>query len=284
MSQQLQKTIKPRRPILRYHGGKWRLASWIISYFPKHTRYVEPYCGAANILLKKDRVHAEIINDLNDEVINLFKVLQCHWSRFEVANLVKNTPYASNILTQAQNYNNPSTFGDEIEMAVRFLVRSHMGFNVAALNTGFRSNSTRKGSLPVHNWRDFPPIIKQVGARLQGVIIYNEPAITTMERHDCEDTLHFIDPPYLPETRSSTSKYVNDMDEVDHLALLEAITRLKGMVVLCGYKSALYTRVLEEGYGWKRVEKQTFTAQKTKRTECLWLNPHCQKRLLEVKQ
>ena len=66
----------PWRPALRYHGGKWRLAPWIIGHFPAHKIYCEPFCGAASVLLRKPRSRIEIINDLDSEVTNLFQILR----------------------------------------------------------------------------------------------------------------------------------------------------------------------------------------------------------------
>ena len=64
------------RPAMRYLGGKWRLAPWIISHMPAHRTYTEPFGGAASVLLRKPRVHAEIYNDLDGEIANLFRVLR----------------------------------------------------------------------------------------------------------------------------------------------------------------------------------------------------------------
>lgn len=64
------------RPAIRYHGSKFRLAPWIVGFFPEHVTYVEPFGGGAGILLRKPVVNTEIYNDLDSDVVNFFSVLR----------------------------------------------------------------------------------------------------------------------------------------------------------------------------------------------------------------
>ena len=80
------------RPLLRYHGGKWLLAPWIISHFPAHRVYVEPFGGAASVLIRKERSYAEVYNDLDSEVVNLFRVLRAQPD--DLVHAIELTPFA----------------------------------------------------------------------------------------------------------------------------------------------------------------------------------------------
>ncbi len=87
-------TTAVKRPILRYHGGKFKIGPWIISHFPEHRNYVEPYGGGGSVLLRKDRSYAEVYNDLDGEIVNLFQVLRNPAQGRELIRLVYLTPYA----------------------------------------------------------------------------------------------------------------------------------------------------------------------------------------------
>lgn len=119
---------KPTRPVLRWHGGKWNLAPWIISHFPDHKVYVEPFGGAASVLIRKHRSHAEIYNDLDNEVVNLFRVLRSDRAD-ELAELLRLTPFAAEEFFTAYE-----TSCDPVERARRTIVRSYMGFGSNAVH------------------------------------------------------------------------------------------------------------------------------------------------------
>ena len=259
----------PKRPVLRWHGGKWMLAPWIISHFPKHRVYVEPFGGAGSVLMRKPRAYAEVWNDLDGHVVNLFQVLRSDRAD-ELVRQLRLTPFSS--VEFAESYQHHD---DAVERARRLVIRSFMGFgsNGHSRQTGFRANSNRSGSTPAHDWANYPDALATIIERLRGVVILNRRAADVMAAHDGADTLHYVDPPYVFETRADLGKdYAHELTDDDHAALLEQLLHLKGMVILSGYPSALYDDALSS---WARVERVALADGARQRTEVLWINPAC---------
>lgn len=262
----------PQRPALRWHGGKWRLAPWIIAHLPPHRIYVEPFGGAASVLLRKPRSYAEIYNDLDGEVVGLFRVLRDPVLAEQLEQQLRCTPFARSEWLAAYDW-----CADPVEQARRLIVRSFMGYGSDAtrrdLTTGFRSNSNRSGTTPAQDWRNYPDLLHRLTARLQGVVIENRPAAEIMAKHDAPDVLHYVDPPYVPSTRNISHRrhgYNHELTEPDHHVLLRQLRALRGAVVLSGYPHPLYDETLAD---WQRVERKAHADGARERTEVLWLNP-----------
>lgn len=265
----------PRRPALRYMGGKWRLAPAIIRHFPPHRIYVEPYGGGASVLLRKPRSYAEIYNDLDEEIVGLFRVLRDPVQGEQLVRLLALTPFARDEFELTYQ-----TVDDPVEMARRLVARSFMGHGSTAValrrKTGFRADSNRSGSTPAMDWTNLPESLAEICQRFMGVVIENRPAIDIMRRFDGPDTLIYADPPYLHDTRSRKRvkgalehAYKHEMSEADHVELLAFLRECQSAVVLSGYPHPLYDETLDD---WQRVVMPALADGARARTEVLWIN------------
>lgn len=262
--------MKPTRPILRYPGGKWQIAEWVRSFFPPHVCYVEPFGGAASVLLQKDRAEVEIYNDLDDDVVRLFHVLRNPILAESLRRQVVMTPYAAAEFRQAHT---PSE--DPVEHARRLTVRSFMGHGSSGGSTA-KKTGFRRAYIGNHNaatdWAGWPDHIPAIVDRLRGVVIENRPAEEVIEHYDTPETLFYVDPPYVADTRPSGALYKHELTDAGHVSLAETLHRVAGMVVLSGYPSPLYDRL----YGdWKRFERPHRADSRADRTEVVWLNNNC---------
>jgi len=268
------------RPVLRYHGGKWKLAPWVISHFPPHLTYVEAFGGAASVLLQKPRVGGEVYNDLDLDVVNVFRVLRDPDLAAQLQHRLLLTPFSREDLSAAYL---PAS--DLVDGAAKMIVRSFFGFGSASMTrmhvTGFRSSNKRSrgfSTTPAVEWSDWPYSIPLFVDRFRGVVVENRDAVEVMTQHDAPSTLHYCDPPYVQSSRSSLVGrtgsrghfYRCDMDDAGHERLAACLAGLKGMVIVSGYRTPLYERLYG---GWTAVETQTFADGARPRTEVLWLNP-----------
>lgn len=256
-----------RRPIIRYHGGKWKLADWIASYLPAHRIYVEPFGGAASVLLRKPRSYAEIYNDLDAELVNLFRVARDEGDRLRRA--LELTPFARDEFRLSYECHD-----DPVEQARRTVARAFMGFGTNSHNrpTGFRAVSNASGTTAAHDWRNYPAAFTAIVQRLQGVVIENRDALEVMSAQDGPDTVFYVDPPYVPATRDRGWDYRFEMTPEDHEKLAVFLHSLKGGVVLSGYACELYDLLYAD---WRQVMARAYADGGTVRTEVLWLSPRC---------
>ena len=263
------------RPALRYYGGKWRTAPWILSHFPPHKCYVEPFGGAASVLIQKERSRIEVYNDLNSDVVSYFRVLREQPEALSRA--IHLTPYAREEYDLATS---GEDVADPIERARRFLVwswqsqyfkmRSKSGWR--AINNDLRSQS------PAADWANMNHL-NAVAERFRKVQIEHGPALEVIERYDSPETLFYVDPPYVLDTRVDRAAYIHEMTDSDHAKLASALHAAKGSVVLSGYRSDLYEVLYNDWWSASTTSRINSPSGAKLATETIWTNAEAQRRL-----
>jgi DNA adenine methylase len=266
--------MKPR-PILRYHGGKWLLALWIISHLGPHSVYVEPFGGAASVLLRKERSRVEVYNDLWGTVVNVFRVLRDPEKADQLARMLYLTPFARAEFEQVTVKGLEEL--SDVEQARRTILRSFAGFGSASTNgdhaTGFRAVSAKSSKKAALNWANYPEQIGGFVERLRGVIIENRPAIDVIRQHDSPQTFFYLDPPYPHCTRNmqrGNAMYAHELTDKDHMDLAGVVHKVAGMVIISGYDCELYRDLFGH---WTQFEMNHIVDGGNRRVERIWLNP-----------
>lgn len=258
------------RPSLRYYGGKFSLAPWIIDHFPGNYRelhYIEPYGGSAAVLLRKEPSLHETYNDLSGDLVTFFRVLRDRPR--ELMDRLRVTPYA-----RAEYQMSFFEAENDLETARRFFVRHWQSIPGAADRPGWkvqRDPSGRYGSAPGGFIRALENLY-HIAGRLRAVQIENIPALDLIRKADSPGSLFYIDPPYLSETRAAPRSYSFELSEEDHRELGETLGSLSGYAILSGYESSLY-RDLYGARGWIPQARKVRTNSNGKAEEILWLNP-----------
>lgn len=253
--------------VIKYPGAKWALANWIIEHFPPHHSYLEPFFGSGAVLFTKNRSPIETVNDLDDDVINLFEWIRTDPER--LANAIHWTPYAREVYDRAWAAQYTET--DSFQRAVDFYARMMMGhgFRTTGEKVGWKNDiQGRETAWAARYWCETPKIIFQAAERLRGVQIEKRPAAELITRFNYPNVLVYADPPYLLKTRHG-KQYKHEMSDKDHRNLLDVLLAHRGPVLLSGYESDLYNDALR---GWHRDEAMTIAQTSTKRREVLWMN------------
>jgi DNA adenine methylase len=220
--------------------------------------------------MTKPRVYGEYINDLDNEIVNLFRVLQDKQQASELIRLLTLTPFARAEFDRAYRTDTPV---DPIARACRLCILSYMGFSSCAATgyrTGFRCRSFRTRSTPARDWMNYPEHLWKVVDRLRGVTVENCPALEFIRLIDTPETLFYVDPPYLACTRTISNAYRREMTDAEHISLAAALHDISGMAVISGYDSKLYRNLYAN---WTIYTKLTRGDGQNPRTECLWVSP-----------
>lgn len=250
--------------VLKYPGAKNRLAPWICEYIPDHKVYLEPYFGSGAIFFNKVPARIETLNDLDGNVVNYFKVIR--ENQRELAYQLECTPYSRDEYYRACESDPEDT---DIEKARKFAVRCWQGFGCSNLyRNGFRSSQQSRSPHTTKEWRGLPERLAAAHERILNAQIENLPAAELIRRYDTEDVFMYVDPPYLHGTRKNYL-YRYEMQNIEHVELLQLLAEHPGKVLLSGYDNDLYNDMLP---GWNKVQKKTQAEAGISRTETLWMN------------
>ncbi len=208
------------QPIIPWIGGKRRLAEQIIPLFPDHICYVEPFCGAAAVFFNKQPSKAEVLNDVNGELINLYRVVKHHLEEF-----VRQFKWAftSRQIYEWHKMTVPETLTD-IQRAARFFYLQKLSFGGKVQGQTFGTSTT---SPPRLNLLRLEEDLSQAYLRLSEATIEHLTWSACIKRYDRPHTLAFCDPPYW-----ETEGYGVDFPMAEYEAMAELARTMQGTMII----------------------------------------------------
>jgi DNA adenine methylase len=266
---------------LKTHGGKHYLASKIVPLMPAHKHYCEPFAGGLSVLLAKDHAGiSECVNDISGPLTAFWQTLMNPELFADFLRKVQGMPVSEELFQNADDclYAWPENKVDTVTLAVAFFVVARQ--SLAGRGKDFAPLSktrTRRGmNEQASAWLTAIEGLPAVHQRMQRVVVLNRCALEVIKTQDSYGTLFYLDPPYLPSTRSARKVYQYEMSEGDHLTLLNVLTTIKGRFLLSGYRSDLYDdHTAAHGWNWVdfKVPNNSAGGKKKRRmVERVWMN------------
>ncbi len=261
-------------PPFAYFGGKTTLAHRIVGMLPPHRHYVEPFAGSLAVLLAKTPAPYETVNDLDQHLMTFWRVLRDRAP--ELAERCWLTPHSR----AEHDLSYDLDVEDELELARRIWVRLTQGRGGTMRRTGWRhfQNPGVRSSTSMPDYLEaYAERMAPAAARLRRVSLECRPALELIDAYGKHsEVCLYVDPPYLGETRSVSSRYGVEMHtQAEHERLAEALQACAAAVVISGYPSTLYDTLYAD---WHRTDLEAFTGQANltgaegRRTEVLWSN------------
>jgi DNA adenine methylase len=268
--------LKASRKVIAFgwYGGKYSHLDWLLPLLPECHHYCEPFAGSAAVLLNRPPSPVETYNDLDGEVVNVYRVLR--EQKEELIEAIGLTPFSREEFAKACKLD-PSL--SDFERARRFYVRARqVRTGLAQTATIGRwancKNTTRNGmSGVISRWLGGIEDLIYISDRLIRVQIENRPAIDVIKLYDAKETLFYCDPPYVHGTRGDTKSYGYEMIDDEHRELAKVLNSVKGLVAVSNYQCDLMDE-LYPAPKWKkhRSPHKTIHSTKDKRQEILWVN------------
>ena len=260
---------------LKYSGSKWNIAKKLVELIPPHHSYVEPYFGSGAVLFSKEPSHIETINDLDSDVVNLFRCIR--EDPEQLARIVMTTPYSREAYEGAfmtVPFMGIPSGDNRFRKACRFLTRMWQAYG--SRNDGYKNGWKydaigRERMYSLWDWYALPEWIVEAAERLRKVQIEHRPALEVIQRFDNPAVFMSLDPPYLLGIRSH-KQYRHEMEDSDHEELLETVLQSQARIMISGYESEMYNDYLQ---GWRKVHFTSCAEGGGRRQEVVWMNYEC---------
>lgn len=265
------KVSSPRVQTFGYYGGKQSRLSFILPLLPPTRTYIEPFFGTGAVFLnKRPRSEINIINDLDDNMVNLFRQIRDNGD--ELRRLIHETPYSRTEFLRCAKMDAK----DPLERARQALVTIIGCFN----HTTYVPHGVwrRSGKANIEQYlRATEGRIEKIMDELRRAQIERRPAAGILrDLGDTDDCLFYLDPPYVPESRTPGRAYTHEMSAEEHLELMEAAVSATCKVAISGYRNEIYDAALT---GWHVVERDVSSqvavkrnSKRAERTEVVWMN------------
>ncbi len=266
---------------IKLHGGKHYLAGKVVGLMAPHIHYVEPYAGSLAVLFVKDPEGvSEVVNDIDDNLMNFWKVLS-QKSFFELfQRQIEATPFSQKLWQDTFDYYNENGHlgQNPVSRAVSFFIlcRQSLAGRMKSFATISRNRTRRGMNEQASAWLSSIEGLQEVHERLRRVVVLCDDAVRVIKSQDSKNTFFYNDPPYMHETRTSKQVYKYEMNEAQHIELLHTLSCLKGKFLLSGYHCKLYDDFAKQS-GWNLTEfalpnNSAGGFEKRIMTECLWRN------------
>lgn len=228
------------------------------------------------MLLNRERSPVEVYNDLNGNLINLFRVVKEREKFVRFERLVELTLWAKDEFAEAIRVLYSGVESTDVDRAWAFYTIQNMGISGKIHRTVGNWSRSQADASNVERWWTRMEKLEAIHSRLASVQIDSQPAIDCIRYWDSPETTFYLDPPYVLETRHE--KYYDvEMEDVEHVQLIDALLEVQGMVVLSGYEHTLYDRLADSGWQvWRypaSASMRVTDGEKPKRVEVVWRNP-----------
>lgn len=233
--------------ILSWWGGKGSMAVRIKSVFPRHKKYVEVFGGGGHIMFQKDSSQEEVYNDIHDGLISVWRAAQDPEQVKELRRRLELTPMGRAEFVHCRDTWETET--DPVEKARKFYVTVNQSFSSCLKNWKAMKGASGVAKNVSKFYATINNRFDHVHKRLKSITIENMDYKDLLAKHDGPDTLFYVDPPYVGETRTYQDGYDHEMIDVSlHEELVDLLLTIEGKVVLSGYDHEVYDRLVENGW------------------------------------